>query len=174
LPVHSHRSPAAAERGTGYVDADADPLFPLGHGETYTSFAYDDLRLADRTVPPDGTVVARVGVENTGDRPGEEVVQAYVRDVLASRVRPSKRLVGFERLALAPGERATVRFRFDVTGFGFVDREGRRVVEPGEFRLFVGRSADDVRETASVAVEGSERRTPAAPSFAATAVERDG
>jgi beta-glucosidase len=169
LPVH-YRQP----RGSfgPYVFEEAGPLFPFGHGESYATFRYGDLQVSPATVAPDEPVTVEVTVENVADRAGEDVVQAYTTDPLASRVRPERQLVGFRRLAIAAGETATVRFRLAPDLFGYVDRAGRRVVEPGEVDVAVGRSVADLRARASVSVEGATRRTESSALFAETTVSR--
>ena len=82
-----------------------------------------------------------VDVENVGGRAGDEVVQLYIRDVAASVARPVRELAGFERVTLRPGEKQTVRFELGPDDLGFYDRELKFVVEPGEFRVFVGTSS---------------------------------
>jgi len=122
-----------------------EPLFPFGHGLSYTRFRYRDLRVAGRD-PAVGGVSVRAGesvevsveVENAGSVAGEEVVQLYVSDEEASVPVPVRALAGFERSALAPGERRRVTFTLSPRRLSLIDAQGRRVVEPGTFRLSVG------------------------------------
>ncbi|HYF75571.1 MAG TPA: glycoside hydrolase family 3 C-terminal domain-containing protein [Symbiobacteriaceae bacterium] len=122
-----------------------DVAYPFGHGLSYTSFAYSDL-----TVAPDGSQVS-VRVTNTGTMAGKETVQLYVSDPEASLPRPPQELKAFAKVALAPGESATVAFALDERAFAFYDPSVKRwVVEPGVFRIRVGASARDVRAEAEV------------------------
>jgi beta-glucosidase len=134
--------PAGDDKYTSkYIDEPLGPLWPFGHGLSYTRFRLDALRLDAATIPPDGRVGVSVEVVNVGDRAGDEVVQVYIRDVAASVVRPVRELCGFERVSLRPGERKTVRFTIGPEALGFYDRRMRFVVEPGLFRVMVGTSS---------------------------------
>ena len=134
--------PATADRYTSkYIDAPVTPLFPFGHGLSYTRFRLRDLRLDARRIPRDGRLDVSVDVENVGDRDGDEVVQLYIRDVAASVARPVKELRGFERVTLRPGETRTVRFTLTPEDLGFYDDRMQFVVEPGAFKVFVGTSS---------------------------------
>jgi beta-glucosidase len=113
------------------------PVRPFGFGLSYTTFAYSPLA-ASPEVRPDGVVTASVSVTNTGRVAGEDVVQVYVRDVLATVTRPVAQLVGFQRVALEPGETATVTFEIPTARLAFSDRSLVRVVEPGDFEIWVG------------------------------------
>ena len=136
------RPPRAEEKYTSkYVDVPWTPLYPFGYGLTYTTFAYDSLRLSRRRLGLDDTLEVVVWVTNTGRRRGEEVVQLYVRDEVASVTRPVKELKGFARVELAPGETKAVRFRLPVGALRFWGLEGGWVVEPGWFTLWVGPSS---------------------------------
>lgn len=135
--------------------------YPFGHGLGYTTFAYDDLRIAAAQVNIDGgTVEISARITNTGDRPGIEVAQLYVRDRLASFVRPVKELKGFARVALAPGESARVNFALPVDMLNFTGREGVRIVEPGMFDLMIGASSAAIHLRGEVEVTGETRRLP--------------
>ena len=135
-------------------------VFPFGHGLSYTSFVYGDLRVAEAEVPVDGEIEISCTVRNTGRRAGEEVVQLYVRDLLASLVRPVRELKGFQRLALEPGEKKRVSFRLPTDLLGFTVAGTTRVVEPGEYELMIGRSSADIRFRQVVAVAGQPRTLP--------------
>jgi beta-glucosidase len=133
------------------TSADPTPARPFGFGLTYTSFATSGLT-ADEQVPTDGTIGVRVEVANTGDRDGAHVVQLYGRDLVASVVRPVAQLLAYQRVTLAPGERASVEFRVPTTRLAFSDRSMTRVVEPGEIELWVAESAG--AKTDAVIAEG--------------------
>ena len=135
-------------------------VYPFGHGLSYTTFRYSDFHLSSATVPIDGEIGLSFLVENTGARPGDEVPQLYVRDVLSSLVRPVKELKGFTKIALAPGERRTVVFTLPVDILGFAISLTKRVVEPGEFEIMVGRSCEDIVFRAKVTVGGTTRELP--------------
>jgi beta-glucosidase len=125
-----------------YIDLPIGPLWPFGHGLSYTWFGLSGLALDAKEIAPDGRVGLSVELRNVGDRGGDEVVQLYVRDVAASVVRPVRELRGFERVTLGPGEARTLRFSLGPEDLGFYDRQMRFVVEPGEFRVFVGTSSE--------------------------------
>jgi beta-glucosidase len=127
-----------------YVDSPAAPLYPFGHGLAYTTFALSDASVDTPTVGPDESIVVRVRVRNTGRRAGEEVVQLYVRDPVATITRPVLELKSFVRLELGAGEARTVAFHVPVGQLGFHDRSLAYVVEPGAFELLVGTSSADV------------------------------
>ncbi len=131
--------PATNSRYTSkYIDCPVTPLFPFGHGLSYTKFAFDNLKLNAPRMAADGRVTVTVDVRNVGERAGDEVVQLYVRDVAASVARPVRELKGFERVSLNPGEKRTVRFVLEAQSLGFYDAQMQFVVEPGMFQVFVG------------------------------------
>ena len=115
-----------------------DPLFPFGFGLSYTTFDVSDLQLSRSSVPRDGKVVATVKVTNTGDVAGDDVAQLYLHDPVASISQPVRRLRGFERVSLDPGQSTTVRFTLDASDFGFYDNRGKFVVEPGAIDVYAG------------------------------------
>jgi beta-glucosidase len=117
------------------------PLFVFGHGLSYTTFEVSDLRLSSSTVSRNGRIRASVTVTNTGSRKGDEVVQLYLHDPVASISQPVRRLRGFERVTLDPGETRTVTFTLDRSDFGFYDNRGRFVVEPGQIDVYAGNSS---------------------------------
>lgn len=130
----------------GFDEREVEPLFPFGHGDSYTTFGYSNLRVNPGRVPRNGQVNAVVHVENTGDRAGKEVVQAYVRDEEASVERPPKELTAFEKVTLEPGQRCAVTFQIDADELGYYDDEAECwVTEPGAFELLVGSSSRDIR-----------------------------
>ncbi len=133
------------------------PLFPFGHGLSYTRFALSALvapKMAEIAALDETPVEVAVTVTNIGSRPGAEVVQLYVRDVAASLMRPQKELKGFAKVALQPGESRTVAFALDRRAFAFYDPYERAwVVEPGDFELLVGTSSWDIRAQATVTVK---------------------
>ena len=135
------RPPTDQKYTSKYLDVPTGPLYPFGHGLSYTQFRLSNLQVGGRRIGPDGRVVVTVEVENAGRRAGDEVVQLYLRDVASSVTRPVRELKGFERVTLAPGERRRVSFTLAPEHLGFYDQRMRWVVEPGEFRVYVGNSS---------------------------------
>ena len=130
---------------TGQVAATSDqresgftPEWPFGHGLSYTTFAYSDLRLSGGQQRQRDTVTVSVTVANTGAREGKEVVQLYVHDLVASVDPPNRRLRGYQKVSLAAGERRTVTFRLAIRDLAFIGRDDKPVVEPGDFDVLVG------------------------------------
>ncbi len=118
------------------------PLYPFGYGLSYTTFDVSNLRLSSHTMPSSGSVTATVDVKNTGSRSGDEVVQLYIHDPVATISQPVRRLRGFERVSLAPGQTKTVSFRLDRSDVGFYDDSGNFVVEPGTIDVYAGDSSE--------------------------------
>jgi beta-glucosidase len=138
-----------------YVDGPTTPLWPFGHGRSYTTFELSNLRLDRAEVPTEGgEVVVTVDVVNTGDRQGDEVVQLYVRDVEASVARPVLELLGFRRVGLEPGEACSVSFDVSVEQLAYTGADYRRVIEPGTIQVFAGTSSADLPLTATLNVGG--------------------
>ncbi|MFG3018165.1 glycoside hydrolase family 3 N-terminal domain-containing protein [Streptomyces sp. NPDC048254] len=137
---------------------DPTPLYPFGHGRSYTTFAWDLVSRGTAGIGTDGSYDVTVAVRNTGDRAGAEVVQLYLHDPVASVTRPDVRLIGYRRLDLAPGESRRLTFRFHTDLSAFTDREGARVVEPGALELRVGASSTEVRATVRLQLTGPVRR----------------
>ena len=154
LPVfYAHKLSGGRSQPAGdYVDLAASPLYPFGHGLSYTEFELSDPRVRDEAVGMSGEIVVDVAASNAGDRAGDEVVQLYVRDPRASVTRPVLELKSFARVGLAPGETKTVTFHVPVAQLGFYDAGLTYVVEPGLIEVFVGRSSDDVIEAGRVTV----------------------
>lgn len=115
-----------------------EPLFPFGHGLSYTTFAYSHLQLSAEAIAPGERLSLSVEVRNVGERAGDEVVQLYVSDVAASVPVPIRQLAGLTRIHLAPGETQTVAFTLTPRQLSLIDDDGRRVIEPGQFRVAVG------------------------------------
>lgn len=131
--------------GRRYADLEPTPLFPFGHGLSYTQFEYRNLRVEPAEITAAGSAQVTVEVQNTGQRPGQEVVQLYLEDVIASVATPVQSLRGFQKAALQPGETRTFTFTVKPEHFALFDQHGRRVIEPGEFRVLVGQSSADIR-----------------------------
>lgn len=131
--------------------------YPFGYGQSWTTFRYGEPQLLTSQVAMEGEIALQVTIRNDGERRGSEVVQLYVRDKVASMVRPVQELKAFRRVTLDPGETATLTFYLPVDMLNFTRRDGQRIVEPGEFVLQVGASSADIRGTATVTVKGEVR-----------------
>jgi beta-xylosidase len=143
------------------VQADFGAVFPFGHGMGYTTFRCADFSIRSRVVPIDGEIEVSCTVENAGRRTGDEVLQLYVRDLVASLVRPVKELKGFARVSLQPGEKKNVTFLVPTDILGFTSAGTTRIVEPGDFTLMVGRSSEDILFTQTIELAGPVRELPA-------------
>ena len=160
----TYLQPPLGIENDGPSNLDPTPLFPFGHGRSYTAFDVGDLRIDRTDVATDGEFTASVRVRNTGARAGEEVVQLYLHDVVATVARPVKQLVGFARVALGAGEAAEVSFRVHADRTAFTGQDLQRVVEPGDVDVLVGTSASDlpcharVRLTGPLRIVSHERR----------------
>lgn len=148
-----------------YVDAPWTPLFPFGYGLSYTHFVYSNLRLSRPSTTTSDSIDVSVDVGNSGDRAGDEVVQLYIRDEVASVEQPVKSLKGFKRITLQPGQSITVTFRLTPDAFALYDREMRRVVEPGWFSVFAGTNSDDVLTTRFEVTGSTFVLAPSTPRF---------
>jgi len=145
--MNTGRPPEAQNRYTSkYFDAPWTPLYPFGYGLSYTTFKISNLQLSTTRISANGKLTVSAEVENTGRRAGDEVVQLYIRDVVATMTRPVKELKGFQRVSLKPGEKRRVEFVLGPEHLGFWNREMRYVVEPGEFQVMVGDNSVDVVE----------------------------
>jgi len=146
IPVYYAHKPSGARSQLwgDYVDAGTSPAFEFGYGLSYTTFKLSNLKIEPKQVQRDGKVSIKVDVENTGNRSGEEVVQLYVNDIVASMTRPVKELKGFKRIALKLAETRTIEFDLPAETLGFYDKDMRFTVEPGMFKVMVGRSSRDI------------------------------
>jgi beta-glucosidase len=145
LPLFYNHKPTALR---GYLFESTRPLFPFGHGLSYTTFSYSAPTVAPARIAPDGRATASVEVTNTGTRAGDEVVQLYIRAEVSRATRPVMELKGFRRVTLAPGERRTVTFELGPEQLSYHGPDRKRVVEPGRFQVMVGGSSDAVKSVA--------------------------
>ena len=143
LPLVYNHKPTG--RGDDYLDLTGQPLFPFGFGLSYTTFEYSSLTIEPAIIPKDGRATIKARIKNTGTRAGDEVVQLYVRDLLASVARPIIQLGGFTRVHLEPGEEREVSFSVGREQLKMLDANMRWVVEPGTFRILIGASSKDLR-----------------------------
>jgi len=139
--------------GRDYVFSSPDPLWAFGYGLSYTRFAYSDLEVETPVVSPDGEVRLSFTVSNVGSREGKEVTQVYFRDVVSSVITPNRRLIRFLKVQLDPGERRRLSFRIPARELALWNRDMERVVEPGQFRLLIGSSAEDIKLEGSFQVK---------------------
>jgi beta-glucosidase len=148
IPVHVGQQPVfysqvRGQHGTRYADLTQEPLFPFGHGLSYTKYEYSNLRLDSPTLRQGETAKVSVDVENIGQRAGVEIVQVYISDVVTSATWVDKALKGFARVTLEPGEKKTVQVELPWRSFEIVNAQGVDVVEPGEFEILAGPSSRD-------------------------------
>ena len=132
--------PANSRHHSRYVDPLDSPLFPFGFGLSYTTFAYGNLRTASTPLSPEISI--SVEVTNTGNRAGTTVAQCYLRDVVASVVRPVRELKGFKRVHLEAGATKTILFKLGPEELSFLDDNGQEVLEPGRFQVWVGNDSN--------------------------------
>ena len=135
-----------------YLEMDHYPLYPFGYGLSYSTFEYGKINIAKDRITEDESTVLSVDVTNTGDIKGDEVVQLYIRDEIASVTRFNKQLKGFERITLNAGETKTVRFDIGFDQLCFFGADDTWIVEPGEFTLMVGGDSNVPAVTAKLLV----------------------
>ncbi len=143
LPLYYNHKPTG--RGDDYWNLTGKPLFPFGFGLSYSSFEYSDLVFDSREITSKEHATLRFRITNTGSYDGDEVVQLYIKDLYASVVRPVMELKGFQRIHLKKGETKEVEFQITPELLSMLDEKMKRVVEPGEFRIMIGASANDIR-----------------------------
>lgn len=156
-PVHESQLPLVYNhkptgRGDDYNNLSGEPLFPFGFGLSYTTFEYKDLKLSKTQIKATEKITASFTLQNTGDRDGDEVVQLYIRDMLASVARPVLELKGFKRIRLKAGETKSVSFEITPQMLQMLNAEMKSVIEPGDFRIMIGASSRELqlKETLSV------------------------
>lgn len=157
IPIYyNHKASGGRTHWQGdYMDMSAKPLYPFGHGLSYTQFEYSNLQVTPEHATADTDVTIQVDVKNVGQVAGDEVVQLYVHDVVASATRPVKELKGFTRLTLQPGEQKQVTFTLSARHLAFYNREMKYVIEPGKVEVLVGSSSDDIRVSGEFEITGA-------------------
>lgn len=144
LPLVYNHKPTG--RGDDYLNLTGQPLFPFGFGLSYTSFEYSGIQLGKNPISTTDSTFVKVSVTNTGEMAGDEVVQLYLRDELASVARPVIELKGFQRIRLEPGETKNVTFEINPEMLSMLDKNLNKVVESGDFRIMIGSSSKDIRQ----------------------------
>lgn len=133
-------------KGYTYMHLRGDPLFAFGHGLSYTSFIFSNMKILSKKINTDGNILVEIDIKNVGKRDGDEVVQLYIHDLKCSQIRPVKELRGFERVPLKSGELKTVSFNVPVEKLAFYDEKTHHfVLEPGTFEVLIGSSSEDIR-----------------------------
>lgn len=142
-PLYYNHKPTG--RGDNYHNLTGQPLFPFGYGLSYTSFEYSNLEFSKNNINPNEITTVSFTVKNTGSVDGDEVVQLYIRDELASVSRPIKELKGFQRIALKAGETKKLSFQLGTEELSMLDKDLKKLVEAGDFRIMIGASSKDIR-----------------------------
>ncbi|MFC1573695.1 glycoside hydrolase family 3 N-terminal domain-containing protein [Candidatus Latescibacterota bacterium] len=143
IPAYYNHKPTVNQ---DYLFETKEPLFPFGYGLSYTTFEYSNLRVSPETIGPEGKAFVSVDITNTGTIAGDEIAQMYIRDVVSTVTRPVMEMKGFERVRIEPGKTVTVEFDITPDKLSFLDEQMERVVEPGDFRIMVGKSSKEYEE----------------------------
>lgn len=151
LPLSYNHHPTG--RGNDYYDLSGEPLYPFGFGLSYTTFEISDLQLNQSAYAENDTIITKVTVKNTGSKAGSEVIQLYVKDLLASVSRPVIELKGFKKVHLKPGESKEVSIEFPVKELQFLNQDMKWIVEKGTYRIFVGNSSKNLPLKQNIEVE---------------------
>ncbi|WP_295677211.1 glycoside hydrolase family 3 N-terminal domain-containing protein [uncultured Mucilaginibacter sp.] len=130
---------------SAYIDLPNSPKFAFGHGLSYTTFNYSNLKLSKKSMQKDGAITVTFDLQNTGKYAGEEVAQFYLRDLVSQPVRPIKELKGFEKVSLQPGETKTITLTINKQKLSFYNDQLQWITQPGDFRLMIGSASDDIR-----------------------------
>jgi beta-glucosidase len=135
---------------SAYLDVSNTPFLPFGYGLSYTSFEYGPVMLNRQSINANEKIEAIIKVKNTGQYDGEEVVQLYIRDMVAAITRPVKELKGFQKIVLKKGESRDIKFTISIDDLKYYNQEGKKVYEPGEFKLYIGTNSRDVKEASFI------------------------
>ena len=143
LPLYYNHKPTG--RNDDYMNLTGKPLFPFGYGLSYSNFKYSDLKFSSTVIATTDTLEAKFKISNIGEYAGDEVVQLYIRDLFASVARPVMELKGFKRVHLGIGETKEIIFKIAPELLTMLDKNLNKIVEPGEFRIMIGASSNDIR-----------------------------
>jgi beta-glucosidase len=163
VPIHHGQHYGSGYRRTeadihkGYLDMPSTPLFSFGHGLSYTTFEYSQLKLASEKVDVKGELQASLTVKNSGNRRGTEIVQLYAKDTATGVTLPAQQLIGFARVDLEPGASKIVEFVVPLSVLAYTGIEGDLIIEPGPIEVSVGSSSEDIRSSAMFTVTGETR-----------------
>ena len=149
-------SEEANQHTARYFDLPVTPLYPFGHGLSYTEFKYSKLKIKNKKVKANDSLEISFSIKNTGKIAGSEVIQLYIKDVVASIAPPVKKLVGFKRIYLEDREQVKVNMKMPVNLLGFYNKEMKKIVESGEVNIMIGSSSEDIRLDDSFTIEGKE------------------
>lgn len=157
FPIHEAQLPLTYNhiptgRGDDYYNLTGQPLFPFGYGLSYTTFEYSNLKFSDTTITKEGTTTLSFTLTNSGQYDGAEVVQLYVKDIIASVVQPIIALKGFQKVFLKAGESKSISFEITPQELKILNAQNQWVVEPGEFRISIGSSSKDLRLKGNIEV----------------------
>jgi len=159
VPIYYNHKPTGGHSFTygDYVDMPVKPLYPFGHGLSYTTFDYSDLNISPKKAASGEEIDISLSVANTGKLSGDEVVQLYICDEYASIPRPVKELKGFKRLSLDPGEKRKITFHLPIDLLAYYDENLDLIVEAGTFKVMLGSSSEDIRLQGAFEICGAER-----------------
>ena len=140
---------------SAYIDLQNSPKFAFGHGLSYTTFGYSNLKFSKKSMQKNETITVSFDLQNTGKYAGEEVAQLYLRQMVAQPLRPIKELKGFQKIMLQPGETKTITFTIDKEKLAFYNEQLEHITQLGEFRLMIGSASDDIRLQDNFSLTGS-------------------
>jgi len=143
LPLYYNHKPTG--RGDDYINMTGKPLFPFGFGLSYSKFEYSNIQLEKEIITSSESTIVHFEICNTSEYDGEEVIQLYIKDMLASVVRPILELKGFQRVHLKSGETKKLYFKIEPELLSMLDIDMNRIVEPGDFRIMIAASSNDIR-----------------------------
>ena len=166
IPAYYNYKPTAKR---GYAFGESSALYPFGHGLSYSTFEYSGIAVDKSQAKAGETVEVSFMLTNTSERRGDEVVQLYIRDSVASLTRPVKELKGFKRVSLDAGQSVRVNFDLAVNQLGFYNHDMKYVIEPGQIQLMVGSSSADIRLNSEFAIVGEVQDVGKTKAFFSTA-----